>query len=92
MRSAEFIRRKLCSNKSSYIVPFNPNYSKSNGGMALNVQRNIDAIGAQSYLLTQDEKIDKNDQCVSMGGFINSLSPASRALDLAKTNQLIPES
>ena len=39
-----------------------------------------------------DEKIDKNDQCVSMGGFINSLSPASRALDLAKTNQLIPES
>jgi bifunctional ADP-heptose synthase (sugar kinase/adenylyltransferase) len=38
---------------------FNPNYSKSNGGMALNVQRNIDAIGAKSFLITQNEEIEK---------------------------------
>ena len=37
-----------------------------------------------------DGEIDENDQCVSMGGFINSLSPATRALELAKTNQLTP--
>ena len=37
-----------------------------------------------------DGAIDENDQCVSMGGFINSLSPATRALELARTNQLIP--
>ncbi len=37
-----------------------------------------------------DGEIDESDQCVSMGGFINSLSPATRALELARTNQLIP--
>ena len=35
-----------------------------------------------------DGQIDEDDQCVSMGGFINSLSPGSRALDLARTNNL----
>ena len=38
---------------------FNPNYSISNGGMALNVQRNIDAIGSKACLISQYEKIDK---------------------------------
>jgi D-beta-D-heptose 7-phosphate kinase/D-beta-D-heptose 1-phosphate adenosyltransferase len=38
---------------------FNPEFSKSNGGMALNVKANIDAIGAESYLFTQSEQIVK---------------------------------
>lgn len=35
-----------------------------------------------------DGQIDEDDQCVSMGGFINSLSPGSRALNLARANNL----
>jgi D-beta-D-heptose 7-phosphate kinase/D-beta-D-heptose 1-phosphate adenosyltransferase len=38
---------------------FNPVYSKQNGGMALNVKANIEAIGAQVTLITQLEKITK---------------------------------
>jgi D-beta-D-heptose 7-phosphate kinase/D-beta-D-heptose 1-phosphate adenosyltransferase len=38
---------------------FNPEYSKINGGMALNVHANIKAIGASSSLLTQNENIVK---------------------------------
>jgi bifunctional ADP-heptose synthase (sugar kinase/adenylyltransferase) len=38
---------------------FNPIYTKSNGGMALNVNANIEAIGAKSTLITQDEEIVK---------------------------------
>ena len=35
-----------------------------------------------------DAQIDDDDQCTSMGGFINSLSPVKRAVDLAKANGL----
>jgi D-beta-D-heptose 7-phosphate kinase/D-beta-D-heptose 1-phosphate adenosyltransferase len=38
---------------------FNPDSEKSNGGMALNVKHNIDAIGANSSLVTQQETIFK---------------------------------
>lgn len=38
---------------------FNPEFSKSNGGMALNVKANIDAIGAESILMSQSEQIIK---------------------------------
>ena len=38
---------------------FNPVYTKSNGGMALNVKVNIDAIGAKAVLITQNEEIFK---------------------------------
>lgn len=38
---------------------FNPHLEKMNGGMALNVKNNIDAIGANSTLITQDETIIK---------------------------------
>lgn len=38
---------------------FNPDSEKNNGGMALNVKHNIDAIGAFSTLITQKEKIIK---------------------------------
>jgi D-beta-D-heptose 7-phosphate kinase/D-beta-D-heptose 1-phosphate adenosyltransferase len=38
---------------------FNPDSEKNNGGMALNVKHNIDAIGANSTLITQEEKIIK---------------------------------
>jgi D-beta-D-heptose 7-phosphate kinase/D-beta-D-heptose 1-phosphate adenosyltransferase len=38
---------------------FNPEYEKQNGGMALNVKHNIDAIGANATLLTQNENILK---------------------------------
>jgi D-beta-D-heptose 7-phosphate kinase/D-beta-D-heptose 1-phosphate adenosyltransferase len=38
---------------------FNPLDQKSNGGMALNVKANIDAIGAESRLITQPEIIIK---------------------------------
>jgi len=38
---------------------FNPMQTKSNGGMALNVQANIEAIGAQVTLITQAENIVK---------------------------------
>lgn len=41
------------------VPAFNPFADKSNGGMALNVAANIDAIGAQSKLLTQKEEIVK---------------------------------
>ena len=35
-----------------------------------------------------DGEIDKDDQCVPVGGFINSLSPVGRAIDLANANGL----
>ena len=38
---------------------FNPIFNKSNGGMALNVAANIDAIGAKNKLITQKEEIVK---------------------------------
>jgi D-beta-D-heptose 7-phosphate kinase/D-beta-D-heptose 1-phosphate adenosyltransferase len=38
---------------------FNPDFAKSNGGMALNVKANINAIGATSTLITQTEHIIK---------------------------------
>jgi bifunctional ADP-heptose synthase (sugar kinase/adenylyltransferase) len=38
---------------------FNPIETKSNGGMALNVQANIEAIGAEVTLITQTENIVK---------------------------------
>jgi len=38
---------------------FNPVYTKSNGGMALNVKVNIEAIGAKAVLITQNEEIFK---------------------------------
>lgn len=38
---------------------FNPVYTKSNGGMALNVKENIEAIGAKAVLITQSEEIFK---------------------------------
>lgn len=38
---------------------FNPYHEQKNGGMALNVKHNIDAIGANSILITQEEKIVK---------------------------------
>lgn len=38
---------------------FNPDTEKSNGGMASNVKSNIDAIGANSTLITQKEEIIK---------------------------------
>ena len=38
---------------------FNPDYEKHNGGMALNVKDNIEAIGSSATLLTQDEEIFK---------------------------------
>ena len=41
------------------IPVFNPEFSKINGGMASNVDANIKAIGASSYLITQEEKIVK---------------------------------
>lgn len=37
-----------------------------------------------------DGEIDSDDECVSMGGFINSLSPGSGAIELAKSKGLIP--
>lgn len=37
-----------------------------------------------------DGEIDSDDECVSMGGFINSLSPGSGAIELAKTKGLNP--
>lgn len=37
-----------------------------------------------------DGEIDSKDECVSMGGFINSLSPGSGAIELAKSKGLIP--
>jgi S1-C subfamily serine protease len=37
-----------------------------------------------------DGDLDDDDQCVSVGGFINSLSPAKRAVDLAIANGLKP--
>lgn len=37
-----------------------------------------------------DGKIDSHDECVSMGGFINSLSPGSGVIELAKTKGLVP--
>ncbi len=39
---------------------FNPEHSKSNGGMALNVKANIEAIGAKTTLITQTEEIVKS--------------------------------
>jgi bifunctional ADP-heptose synthase (sugar kinase/adenylyltransferase) len=39
---------------------FNPKFTNTNGGMALNVQRNILAIGANATLITQEEEIHKN--------------------------------
>lgn len=41
------------------IPVFNPDSETNNGGMALNVKHNIDAIGANSTLITQEEKIIK---------------------------------
>jgi bifunctional ADP-heptose synthase (sugar kinase/adenylyltransferase) len=38
---------------------FNPICSKSNGGMALNVLANIEAIGSYAFLITQNENITK---------------------------------
>lgn len=38
---------------------FNPDHSKSNGGMSLNVKANIKAIGAEALLITQSEEIVK---------------------------------
>jgi D-beta-D-heptose 7-phosphate kinase/D-beta-D-heptose 1-phosphate adenosyltransferase len=38
---------------------FNPEFEKQNGGMALNVKHNIEAIGASATLLTQNEDIYK---------------------------------
>ena len=38
---------------------FNPVNTKSNGGMALNVKVNIEAIGAKAVLITQNEEIFK---------------------------------
>ena len=38
---------------------FNPVYTNSNGGMALNVKANIEAIGATAVLITQNEEIFK---------------------------------
>ena len=38
---------------------FNPESEKQNGGMALNVKHNIEAIGANATLLTQNEDIFK---------------------------------
>lgn len=38
---------------------FNPEYSRSNGGMALNVANNISAIGSMSEIITQPEAIVK---------------------------------
>ena len=38
---------------------FNPIRKSTNGGMALNVQKNIEAIGAQADLITQKESIYK---------------------------------
>lgn len=38
---------------------FNPVYSKSNGGMALNVKANIESIGSSVTLITQEEEIFK---------------------------------
>lgn len=38
---------------------FNPDHSTNNGGMALNVQKNIEAIGANATLITQPEEIFK---------------------------------
>lgn len=35
-----------------------------------------------------DGEIDNDDQCISVGGFINSLSPVGRAVDLAAVNGL----
>lgn len=37
-----------------------------------------------------DGEIDADDECVSMGGFINSLSPGSGAIELAKSKGLNP--
>jgi len=37
-----------------------------------------------------DGEIDSDDECVSMGGFINSLSPGSGAIELAKSKGLNP--
>jgi len=41
------------------VAIFNPQNSKSNGGMALNVKANIDAIGSVAKLITQTEEIVK---------------------------------
>jgi D-beta-D-heptose 7-phosphate kinase/D-beta-D-heptose 1-phosphate adenosyltransferase len=38
---------------------FNPVYSKSNGGMALNVKSNVESIGSSVTLITQEEEIFK---------------------------------
>lgn len=38
---------------------FNPSHSSENGGMALNVKRNIEKIGAKAKLITQNEEIFK---------------------------------
>lgn len=44
----------------SPVPVFNPEHSKSNGGMALNVKANIEAIGAKTTLITQTEEIVKS--------------------------------
>jgi len=75
----------------------------NSGGGAFNKEGQL--IGVPSFLGAADAKkstdcrpnedtngdgtLDDRDQCVSMGGFINSLSPASRATDLAKTYGLV---
>lgn len=38
---------------------FNPKYEKRNGGMSSNVKNNIEAIGAEAYMLSQNENIIK---------------------------------
>ena len=47
---------------------FNPILTKSNGGMALNVQSNIEAIGANVRLVTQNENIVKRGHILSPNG------------------------
>jgi hypothetical protein len=37
-----------------------------------------------------DGEVDEDDECVSMGGFINTLSPGSSAIELAKSKGLVP--
>lgn len=37
-----------------------------------------------------DGELDDDDECVSMGGFINTLSPGSSAIQLAKSEGLLP--
>lgn len=38
---------------------FNPKYEKRNGGMSSNVKNNIESIGAQAFMLSQNENIIK---------------------------------